>query len=226
MLKPMASVTALACKSIISYDGGFLKADEWVGYQILVSSSQDGENNDVLNSICLAASESSESYTFMMSNQKKDPKMKGFLQDPNLVVPTDRAKGLASAIQSELTDCIPRICNLHLLGNIPGPSLSADKGIGSAYLTYWKAAKATSVAKFEEAMNRLIEIAPEAFEYLSKLDPSLWSDHAFPGRTWGQSTNNMSERAVNFIGSHGRSLPPRRLITDVLAKVSYVTIAL
>lgn len=73
-------------------------------------------------------------------------------------------------------------------------------------------------------MTQLQSQHTEAYDYLSQINPQYWSNSAFPGPNWGHVTNNLSERAVKFIGSDqndGRKQPITRLLDDLIYKVKY-----
>jgi hypothetical protein len=142
---------ALHSKPVISYDGGFLKSDHWAHMQVLVSSVQDGENHDCFVSITIAGAESKDNYIWTIQQQRQNKDMDKFLSQEGLVVPTDRAKGLKAAIQDALPNAIPRFCNLHLLGNIPGRNFTKhDRGL------YWRAVKAQSVRELPASVRDYI----------------------------------------------------------------------
>ena len=67
-------------------------------------------------SLTIAPAESEDSYEYTITNQKKHPLVKNFLEQMGLPTVCDRAKGIVAAIVKQLPNAIPRICNLHLLG--------------------------------------------------------------------------------------------------------------
>lgn len=218
VLKAEINITR-AAKPIISLDGGYMKHGLWGSYQVLVCGTQDGEGRDCSIGIALCPEESAESYGFFLKTMKKDPQLKAFLEKKGLVVTSDRAKGLMKTVKKHLPNSNHRYCALHLLGNIKsGRSFTEDDR-----QLYWKIVYAQTEKDFNGYMEKLSKTHVEAYEYLKKVDPKYWTNWAFPGPTWGHVTNNLSERAVKFIGcdsDDGRKQPILDIIQTYCDKVS------
>lgn len=209
--------TARFCKPVMSLDAGALKHISWAGYHVMVCAMQDGENRDCIIGFAIVPSEDEENYRWMLQNMKQDDKLKDVFEQPDLVVITDRAKGLINAVREELPTAHHRFCALHLLGNVPSPNFSQEQKS-----CYWKIVNSKSTIEFNSYMEMLKQTHPLAFNYLSGIDPKLWVDFAQPVSTWGMSTNNLSERAIKAIGSDcnkGRTLCPMQIIDRVVGYI-------
>lgn len=187
---------AHVCKPVISFDGGALKAIGWSNYQVLVCGMQDGENRDCSIGLAIVPTESEESYNYFIEGMKTSDILKGVLEQPELVVITDRAKGLMAAIKTSLPNAHHRYCNVHLLGNLPNPPLTPHQRS-----LYWNMVYCKSEDVFWRSMEELRLGHSLAAEYLEGLDASLWTDWKSPFPTWGHHSNNLAERAVKFIGT-------------------------
>lgn len=154
---------------------------------------------------------------------KEDKKMEAFLNQKGLIVTSDRAKGLLNAVRNSLPSAFHRYCALHLLGNIKGKFNDDHRA------TYWQIVFANTKSEFDKGMEKLKQIHKEAFEYLSAIDPQHWANYACPGRMWAHMCNNLSERAVKFIGTDndiGRKAPIIRFFNIFINKVSLINIFL
>ena len=209
----------LNSKPILSFDGGHMKHVMWGSYHVLVCGTQDGENRDCSVGIAIVPSESEESYKFFIQTMKKAPELQKYFEGTKLVITSDKAKGLQNAIRSELPNSFHRFCALHLLGNIKSGRAFNE----SDRKLYWDIVFSDSESKFNENMKILQNTHKEAYEYLITLNPAEWTNWAFSALMWGHVTNNLSERAVKFIGTdndHGRKQPIVELLDELISKVS------
>lgn len=210
---------AVGAKPIISLDGGFMKHGLWGSYQILVCGTQDGEGRDCSLGFALCPVESEQNYSFFINTMKKSPALKDFLDQKGLVVTSDRCKGLLNTVTNNLPNSYHRYCALHLLGNIKGGRNFNEED----RTLYWNIVYAGTEVEFNSNMDKLKLTHKEAYEYLKDIDPKFWTNWAFPGRTWDHVTNNLSERAVKYIGcdlDDGRKQPITELIDNYVDKVS------
>lgn len=202
---------ARCCKPVVSFDAGILKHPSWCGWHILVMGMQDGNGQDCTIALAIVPTEDEESYTYFIGGLKEHPSLRSVLTNSELVVITDRCKGLIGAVQQTLPDAHHRYCALHLLGNIPSPAFGHVER-----LYYFRAVKSKTIVEFEERMNLLRTLHESAYQYLSGIEPSLWVDFAQPRSSWGMCTNNLSERAIGRLGRGqefgARSLCPLGLL--------------
>ncbi len=181
-----------------------------------MSGCCDGENRDCITSIAFVPVENGANYQWFIQQQKLHPAVKQFLDQFLLVVITDRDKGLKLAISTDLPECAPRHCGHHLIGNLPTAVKESKDSDNSAYLTYWSAVKSKTDSDFKTSMNEMLVTHAANHEYLSKITPSLWSDHQFPGMTWEQWTNNLSERGFSTMYEEMRKAAPVAFLRDLL----------
>lgn len=177
--------------------------------------SQDGENKNVLVAWAIVRVENTDNYDWFLARMKENSKMKDWIEQSTLVVPTDRDKGISAAVSKQIPNCLHRFCARHLLGNVKGERFKP-----SHEALYWKAVMALSQSEFIDIMNELAVERPEAAAFLcdtDKLDPSLWCDHAFPGLTWLQRTNNCSEQQANWVVQE-RFLSPVPIIKSIVLR--------
>lgn len=208
-----------ASKPIISLDGGHLKHPLWGGYQILICCGQDGNDRDTILGIAIVPTESDEQYSFLLDAMMEDEEMKRFLLQPQLIITSDRAKGLLKTIETKFPQAHHRFCALHLLGNIPKPAFTEEIAI-----LYWEIVTAETEEKFKSKMLDMKKVHPGAYDYLSQIDPKYWSNWAIPNSAFGHLTNNLSERGIKFMGcdlDSDRRLPIKELIFVYIKKVIY-----
>jgi len=94
----------------------------------------------------------------------------------------DVIKGLGETVER-------RFCVKHLYGNwkkrFPGAHMKE---------LLWKSARATTVPDFNQAMQKIKDINPEAYNEMAKVPPAQWSRSAFSTRTQCDlQVNNMCE---------------------------------
>ncbi|KAK1563292.1 hypothetical protein Q3G72_025538 [Acer saccharum] len=92
----------------------------------------------------------------------------------------------------------PVYCARHIYANFRG-SYCGD----SFKKLFWKASRSTNVFDFKAALNDIGEIHPGAKEWLSKIEPRLWSRFAFDAVIrCDHVTNNMTEAFNSLLGTH------------------------
>jgi hypothetical protein len=174
---------------------------------MLVSAGSDGENRDCLISFSIVPVESQQHYEWHMANEQKHTELREtFLRQPNLVVPTDRKRGLINATKIHLPDCAPRHCAEHLIGNLPKQLKTFTYDHTK---DFWKLVFSKNEQQFLDDLRSMKGKSVENGVYLEKNKPySLWADYCFPTMTWNERTNNISEHAVNWIGEEVRKSAP------------------
>lgn len=71
-------------------------------------------------------------------------------------------------------------------------------------------------------MDKLKLLRPEAYTYLmdeDNLPRELWTNYAFPIRSWKSYTNNLAERAMAWLGEDLRTKAPVALIKHYLSLI-------
>eukprot|EP01033_Poteriospumella_lacustris_P010990 gene10990-7822_t len=88
---------------------------------------QDGACHDCIIALALVPEEDEDSYSYFIRVLLKNETLNQVLQSPEVVIITDRSKGLIGAISKCLPSAHHRYCAMHLLGNIPRPAFSEQQ---------------------------------------------------------------------------------------------------
>jgi hypothetical protein len=105
------------------------------------------------------------------------------------------------------------------MGNIPGSKASFTKQCEECY---WFAVRAKTEVEFEKHMNNLKALHPVAYDYLMNtvnLPRCMWTDYAFPMRTWGSITNNLAEQTMSWLGEAMRMKSPTAFLREALMRI-------
>ncbi|KAL4369679.1 hypothetical protein GQ457_05G019940 [Hibiscus cannabinus] len=168
----------VGCKPIISIDGCFLKGH----YQGYLLAAVGIDANDCIYPLAYAAveSENRSSWCWFLRNLEAD-----------LELTNSYHYTFMSDKQKEIGDLFPnvehRTCVRHLYTNFKSNSGFQGKALKDAL---WKAARATYMKEFTDAMKEIRSISEAAFEWLQKKDPSKWSKSHF-------GTNCKSDMLLN-----------------------------
>lgn len=130
------------------------------------------------------------------------------IQHPDMVVLSDRDKGLEGAVAQHLPDAIHGHCCQHLADNIQKRFGLTCRGL------FWSAAKATSQLAFNEAMRKIGEEKMDCRTYLEGIPSGRWTCWAFAGYRYGHLTSNMVE-SMNAEWIRSRELSPLLLLVDL-----------
>jgi hypothetical protein len=205
---------AACCKPVVSFDAGVLKHPSWSGWLVMVMGMQDGAGHDCIIALALVPEEDEDSYSYFIRVLLKNDTLQQVLNSDELVVITDRSKGLIGAIEKCLPNAHHRYCAMHLLGNIPRPSFS-----GQERKDYFRIVRAKTLIEYDQRMQVLKNTHEQAYTYLANIAPSLWVDYAQPRSSWGMCTNNLAERAIGSLGTdrnNGRTLCPLMFLNNFL----------
>lgn len=85
--------------------------------RFLLFTSVDGENHDQIIGFAIVPVESEENYLFLINGLKAHPLTKEFLEQEQLLIVSDRHRGLLSAINCYIPRAISRYCSVHLQRN-------------------------------------------------------------------------------------------------------------
>ncbi|KAL4282620.1 hypothetical protein GQ457_16G009370 [Hibiscus cannabinus] len=161
------------CRRIISVDGCYLKG-YFQGY-LLAAVGIDA--NDQIYPIAYAAveSENYSSWSWFLDILKTDL---GINDSCNICFMNDKQKGLVDVVDHIFPNANVRNCVRHIYNNFK--ELHKGKALKDGV---WKAARATYVREFEEAMEQLKALSVPAYNWLQKLNPAQWSKSHFDTRT-------------------------------------------
>ena len=106
---------------------------------------------------------------------------------PNIVIISDRQKGLLNAVGSVFPSSHHALCVIHLVENVKrmfGSKVSEK---------IWLIAKSKSIAQYDRLLDVVGKLNPEAKAYLAAIEKAEWVDAFFPGRRFGYYTSNICE---------------------------------
>nr|CAD1830065.1 unnamed protein product [Ananas comosus var. bracteatus] len=86
-----------------------------------------------------------------------------------LTIVSDRQKGLIDAVSDVFPDAAHGYCIYHLSTNLPHAPKNTP-----AWRRFWAAARAYTVAEFNEHMEKMKELNPEQYKYVVKLPRHRW----------------------------------------------------
>ncbi|KAK8683942.1 hypothetical protein V6N13_039985 [Hibiscus sabdariffa] len=169
------------CRPIISIDGCFLKG-HYLGY-LLAAVGIDA--NDCIYPLAYAAtdSENRSSWCWFLRNLEADLEL---TNSYHYTFMSDKQKVRIEEIGDLFPNAEHRTCVRHLYTNFKLNSGFQGKALKDAL---WKAARATYMKEFTDAMKEIRSISEDAFEWLQK-DPSKWSKSHF-------GTNCKSDMLLN-----------------------------
>ena len=119
----------------------------------------------------------------------------------NLVIFSDREKGILNSVNSILPNACHSLCVVHLERNLQSKFKSNFNKI------LWPLAKAKSMKEFSLLMEKLKKMSEEAHDYLAKISPECFALPFFPVSRFGHVTSNVAE-SLNAWIKHIRFLPP------------------
>ncbi|KAJ6853216.1 uncharacterized protein M6B38_251800 [Iris pallida] len=171
------------CRPFIGLDGCFLKT-EYKG-QLLSAVGRDANNSFFPIAWAVVEIENKETWNWFM-----DQLLDALGMDGNAITwISDRQKGLLDVFHNLLPNAEHRFCVRHIYDNFkkkhPGSKLK--------YLL-WEASETYTLIYFEKAMNKIMKVSKEAYEWLDKLPAGQWSKHGFSTNSKCElSSNNMCE---------------------------------
>jgi MULE transposase domain/SWIM zinc finger len=134
------------------------------------------------------------------------------LNDKEVVIMSDREKGLAKACQEVLPSIPHSYCCQHIAANI-----QSEFGIKAREL-FWPMAYARTRAQYEDALAILIQENIKAANYVAKIPPNQYATYAFPRPRYGHLTSNPVE-SLNGTWLKVRSLQPLRMLVTIWSLV-------
>ncbi|KAK8692058.1 hypothetical protein V6N13_075540 [Hibiscus sabdariffa] len=134
----------------------------------------------------------------------------------NITILSDKQKGLIEAISEVFICAEHRTCVRHLYSNFKNKEHFKGKNLKDAL---WKAARATYVKEFEDAMAELKALSVPAFDWLKGKDPAQWSkSHFSPRSKCDMLLSNLSE-CFNKMILEARDKPILTLMEMVRTKM-------
>ncbi|XP_026400624.1 uncharacterized protein LOC113296535 [Papaver somniferum] len=177
------------CRMVIGLDGAHLTGK--FGGVMLSATGIDAQNGVFPLCMMICMSETEENWFMMLKElRKRIPDMAG------LTFISDRMKGILESVKRLYPLSNHRYCLRHLYNNF------LTKGFINPRLVQllWQAAKAYKYHHWEEAMQEIEEISPDAYKYLIDAEPKSWARSWFPHdvacehiySNFSESFNNMA----------------------------------
>jgi zinc finger SWIM domain-containing protein 3 len=184
------------CRPLIIVDACHLRSK--YGGIIMSACAHDGTGKILPLALAIAEVENESNWTFFF---RKLGAAIPCIKNRSITLMHDREKGLLAAQVSTLPDTYESVCVFHLEKNVNSIFKSKFNG------KIWAAAKAPTIAKFEETMKEISILNPEAAKYLRETNPSLWAMSLFPVPRFGCLTSNSAESLNSWMkdlreGSH------------------------
>ncbi|OAY62940.1 hypothetical protein ACMD2_24061 [Ananas comosus] len=194
------------CRPLIGMDGTFLHY--YATGALLIVSCIDGNNCILLLAWAVVEGENHYSWHWFL-DQLRD----GVVGDRDvsransvLAIIFDRQKGLIEAVSDVFPDEAHSYCMYHLSTNLPHAPKNTP-----AWRRFWAAARAYTVAEFNEHMEKMKELNPEQYKYVVKLPRHRWATHCFLRRRYLMLTSNYAE-TINSTIRHLKGLPITNLV--------------
>ncbi|KAL2608914.1 hypothetical protein R1flu_027487 [Riccia fluitans] len=172
------------------------------------ATAVDGNNRIIVLAYGVAPVEDRDTWTWFVENLKAS--MYG-LASPNVLIVSDRQKGLVDAVAEELPTNEHIHCAHHLQMNI-------RRHFGAQVSKFFqRLVYATSQARYEEALGILEKDYPngkEAVAYIKAIDPRKFSRYALVLPRYGRVTSNVVE-CMNAAFLKLREYAARRLLIEV-----------
>lgn len=177
------------CLPILSLDACHSVASDCV---FLLASSLSGADKMVPIAIGIAPAENEKYWREFILNLKQALK----LDIPrDIVVFSDREKGLLNAVEELLPECSHAFCVFHIEKNVKVKFKTDSSKV------LWKLSKCFSKELFAEILLSIRDASVELYQYLEKIPPEKWARSHFPKARYGHVTSNLAESANSWLQS-------------------------
>ncbi|KAL7585933.1 uncharacterized protein LOC111921312 [Lactuca sativa] len=193
------------CRKVIGVDGCFLKGV--CRGELLSTVGRDANNNIYPLDWAVVNVENKRTWKWFLDNLMEDI---GGGNGHGITILSDGHKGLFEAVKERLPDVEHRLCARHILANFH------KKFKGEQYFKpFWRVVNATTVPKFEAAMNEIESLESMAYDYLIERDPRCWSKAFFrEGMDCDAVENGVSE-SFNSVVLDARRKPLITMLEDI-----------
>jgi hypothetical protein len=166
---------------------------------IMSATSISGDDKSLILAFAICPTENHEYWSFFISALEKSFDLK---RVKNLVILSDREKGLSRAIEEGIPNANHSFCVYHIEKNI---KVKYKKDTGGLI---WKAAKSLSINEFNSFLDRLgIEKGLNVKEYLLSIPKEAWASSYFPVPRFGHVTSNIAESSNALLKDIRSSFP-------------------
>jgi hypothetical protein len=167
------SVTVLRnCRKVLCLDACHLTG-YWTEGRIMFAVGLDADNHYVIAAFAIVDSECTRSYQWMLWQMKQHEVMNEILGHEELVIVSDRSKGLINAVRAELPGAWHMHCTRHIVSNVKAHLAQRElpKLAEAAENTIWAAQAAMTAGEFQAAMMRLRQLSEGAADYIEQSNP-------------------------------------------------------
>ncbi|XP_062117237.1 uncharacterized protein LOC133831059 [Humulus lupulus] len=172
------------CRPLVGLDGCHIKGHHQG--QLLAAVGIDGNNSFFPVAYAVVESENKDSWNWFLGFLKDDLN----IQDNSRIFwMSDKQKGLIEAIKICFEGSAHRFCVRHLYNHFK----KEFKGLVLKQVV-WRAARATTIHRFEAEMEKLKGLNVDAYKWLDAKDPKTWTrSHFQPNPICDMLLNNMCE---------------------------------
>ncbi|KAH1033541.1 hypothetical protein J1N35_045715 [Gossypium stocksii] len=198
------------CRRIVGLDGCFLKG--YYGGYLLAAVGIDANNGIYPLAYAAIESENQVSWLWFLELLAIDLEIVSSYQ---ISFMSDKQKGLLEAICMLFPNAETRHCVGHLHSNFK------KAGFRTKELKdlLWKAARASTIREFDDAMDELRNTNQHAYDWLKKKSPTHWSRSHFSFRSHSDMlVNNLSE-SFNKIILEARGKPILTMMETIRTKI-------
>ena len=187
---------------IIALDGCHVKNGS--NYTLLTATGINSNSEIYPIAIGLVFGECQETWTYFIKHLDMSLSLR---ENVDLVILSDREKGLALSVESVLPKCHHSFCLYHIGKNIK------TKFRSNYNPDIFKAARATTIDGFKSAMDLIEAKDSRVFDYLNQIPKENWAEAYFGKCRYGNLTSNIAE-AMNSSLLKIRNLHPFELVYE------------
>ncbi|GJZ52731.1 hypothetical protein Tco_0607616, partial [Tanacetum coccineum] len=193
------------CRRVIGLDGCFLKTI--CKGELLSAVGRDGNNQVYPIAWAVVNIENKENWKWFMQCLIDDL---GIHFGEGLTIISDQHKGLIEAAKEVMPFAEHRQCARHIYANF------RKKFTGVLYRNlFWKAAKASYPAKFQEVMNEIKDLSKDAYQHLMDRQPKSWSRAFFETDRACDAVENGISECFNSLIVDARKKPIINMLEDI-----------
>ncbi|OMJ11564.1 Transposase for insertion sequence element [Smittium culicis] len=177
---------------------------------VFLQQSLDGENKTIPLAFGVFSHENQENWESFILDLSSS--ILGLSAKKNLIILSDRDKGLLNAISNKLPPAFHSLCVEHIKRNVIS---EFKKDFGP---DIFRAAKTLEISVYHETMESIHNSDPKVYDYLKKFNPESWASVYFHAPRFGNVTSNIAESINSWI-SYERDLNILESLSNTLVKI-------
>ncbi|XHG07747.1 hypothetical protein AWENTII_013014 [Aspergillus wentii] len=195
-IAPGATINAYEhCRQFLTVDRAPWKT-KW-DFSLLVAATMDGNNQVLPIAWAVMPGETEDDWRwFLNSLLRAFPK----IHDPSTVLMCDPRLPIEAAMQKEL----PAVSHIHCCEHLSQMLMDKFRPAEEVRKQFWKAARAESEAKFEQAVTQIRD--DKARRWIQSIPPAKWAKFAIPAPRYDQLTSTLLD-SLNFLWLNTRNMP-------------------